>query len=207
MEVWGKCIAGAVNGETIVANGEICPQRGVPQKAGIDFIVRSIRRSHIGLARQHIRIVRCQGIGSLALGDARKGHVHIAVQTTLVQGQAASGIGQRVLAFYHVLGLSRSGPGPAVIADFGGVIEVIERDEVARQVVLIRRERLAKLSQSRIAVADLQVAQDLVVGPVFLDDEDHVLDALPHSRHDRGVVGAHGVGEAVVRGHLRRQGR
>ena len=111
------------------------------------------------------------------------------------------------MAFYHVGGASRSGPRPAVIADFGGVIEVVERDEVSRQVVLIRRVRLSKLGQIRIAIADFQVTQNLVVGPVFLDDEDDVLDPLTHGRHDRGVIGAIGVGEPVVQGYLRRQRR
>src|SRR5664279_6144348 len=71
----------------------------------------------------------------------------------------------------------------------------------------IRRERLSKLSQIRIAIADFQVTQNLVVTPVFLNDEDNVLDALADSRHDRGVVGALGAGEPVVGGYLRRQRR
>ena len=103
--------------------------------------------------------------------------------------------------------MRRSGPQPSVIADLGGVQEVVERDEGLRQLMLIRRDRRSKLSQIGVAIADFQVTQNLVVRPVFLDDEDHVLDALTHGCHDRGVARALGAGEPVVGGYLRRQRR
>src|ERR1017187_4988809 len=91
----------------------------------------------------------------------------------------------------------------AVIADFGRVQEVVERDEGSRQVMLIRRGRLSKLGQIRVAIADFQVTQNLVVGPIFPDDEDHMPGAIPYRLHHRGVTIAQGTGEPVVRGYLR----
>ena len=58
----------------------------------------------------------------------------------------------------------------------------------------------------RIAVADLQVAQHLVVGAVFLDDEDDVADTRPDRRHVRlGGRAGGGPGEADIVGDLKRR--
>ena len=71
--------------------------------------------------------------------------------------------------------------------------------------MLIGRDRFPEHCQIGIAIANCQVAQNLVVGAVFLENENHVLNALMHGRHDSGVVGAVGVGEVVVREYLRSQ--
>ena len=71
--------------------------------------------------------------------------------------------------------------------------------------MLIRRDRLAKFRQIWVAIADFQIAQNLVVAPVLFNDEDHMLDALMHGRHDRGIAVALGCGEVVVDGDLRGQ--
>ncbi len=71
-----------------------------------------------------------------------------------------------------------------------------------RQIMLIGRDRLSEQSQTGIAIADGQVAQNLIVSPVFLEDEDHVLDALTYGRHHFFVVVGLDIGEPVVGGHL-----
>src|ERR1035441_3856613 len=48
-----------------------------------------------------------------------------------------------------------------------------------------------------------QVAQNLVVRPVLLEDEDDMLHTGAHRRHDGRVAGALGEREAVVHGYLR----
>jgi len=67
----------------------------------------------------------------------------------------------------------------------------------------IRRDCLAKQCQSGIAIAASQVAQNLVVGPVFLEDVDDVLKHPRAPRHHR--AGGGGVREPVVRGYVHRQ--
>ena len=57
-----------------------------------------------------------------------------------------------------------------------GVVEVVDQGELPDQRVLVRRDLFAELHQRRVAVAPDVVAEDLVVGPVLLDDVDDVLD-------------------------------
>ncbi len=65
---------------------------------------------------------------------------------------------------------------------------------------MVGRDRLREQRQLRVAVAGLEVAQHLVVGPVLLDDVDDVLHPPAHRRHHRlGRIGLrpgrhHGVG-------------
>jgi len=89
-------------------------------------------------------------------------------------------------------------PQPAVVADFA-VSRKLSSVRTQRQVVLIRLTA-CRTKPGWIAVADGQVAQNLVVGPVFLEDKDHVLDALGTAAITLVVV-ALGVGEPVVRDH------
>ena len=61
--------------------------------------------------------------------------------------------------------------------------------KLRRQVVIVRRERLAELGQRRIAVRAVgQVAEHLIEGAVLLHDVDHVLDALAQELHHLRVV-------------------
>ena len=55
-------------------------------------------------------------------------------------------------------------------------VKVVEQDELARQRVLIGRDLLAEKHQVGRAIAFFHVPQHLVVGPVLLDDIDHVAD-------------------------------
>src|SRR6478672_4103826 len=49
--------------------------------------------------------------------------------------------------------------------------------------MMVGRERLAKDREMRIAIADIQVTEHLVVGAVLLDDENDVLHSLAEFGH------------------------
>ena len=73
-------------------------------------------------------------------------------------------------------------PTVAVDADFTVGVEIIEEDVVAGELVVVRRDLFAEDRETRVAVADgfaggiPQVAEDLVVGAVFLDDVEDVFN-------------------------------
>jgi hypothetical protein len=61
-------------------------------------------------------------------------------------------------------------------ADFAIHKKVIERHEVARELVVHRRNVFAKQSQFWIAVATAEIAQHLIVGAILFDDVEDMLD-------------------------------
>ena len=64
----------------------------------------------------------------------------------------------------------------AVRAENAGAIGVIEQHELAHHLVLVRRDALAEDAERGVAVAFLDVTEDLVVGAVFLDDVEDVFE-------------------------------
>ena len=89
-------------------------------------------------------------------------------------------------------------PVPAVAAYVPGIVKIVEQSESGCQQVMIGRDGLGKLHSGRISVALFQITEDLIVGSVFLLDEDHVFDVLMQERHHRigaslveGVVSIH----------------
>src|ERR1035441_9396634 len=77
-------------------------------------------------------------------------------------------------------------PDVAVARHFAGVKEVIEHAELKGEIMQIGRDCLSKHRQAGVAVANLlavpaQVAEDLIVGPILLNDVNHVLDAALRS--------------------------
>ena len=68
------------------------------------------------------------------------------------------------------------GPVPAGVAALAAVEEGVEIDELAGERVLVGGHGAGEHGQPRIAVADLEIAQHLIVGAVLLDDVDHVAD-------------------------------
>ena len=104
-------VAVGIDKEAIVANRETGAQRIVPQVAGVHFIVGSIRRIHIGLARQQIfaashvwrkRAPRHQWIGRLALGQRRDRHVDVAVHAFSVKAQSTLRVVDRILVLDNI---------------------------------------------------------------------------------------------------------
>ena len=82
----------------------------------------------------------------------------------------------------------------AVGAQNAAAIGIIEQDEIANQLVLIRGDSLAKNAEGWIAFALREIAQDLVVSAIFFDDVDDVRDrarfADAFGDGDRFLVGA-----------------
>src|SRR5690349_5679967 len=67
------------------------------------------------------------------------------------------------------------------------VVEVVEQDELLGESMMIRRYLAPELHQARVSVALSQFAQELIVGPVFLDDVEDVLEDgwVPRADRDR----------------------
>ena len=85
-----------------------------------------------------------------------------------------------------VVGLGLNDPVVAVGRERALVVEVVEVAEAARQRVRVRRDLGAELGVGRVAVALAEVAKDLVVGAVLLDDHDDVLDRRAARRDASG---------------------
>src|ERR1017187_148476 len=114
---------------------------------------------------------------------------------------AAAGIGGRPVALVEVGGIGRVGPGVAVDAYFAVAVEVVEDDILACKSMLVGRDLLAEDGDLGIAVRFFQVAELLIVGAIFFDDVDDVLDWSGHAdalwndggRERRPGLGKHGV--------------
>ena len=78
--------------------------------------------------------------------------------------------------FVEVGGVGGVGPGVAVDADFAVAEEVIEQDELFGELVMVGRDLAAEDGEAGVAVTLLEIAEDLVVSPVFLDDVDDVFN-------------------------------
>src|SRR5207247_8493900 len=83
-------------------------------------------------------------------------------------------------------------------------IKIVEQHELARELVVVGCDFFTEQTQPRIAVALRQVAKDLVVGAVLLDDVNAILDRAgsTHSGGNR-VVRRALPGDAKVRLHGR----
>ena len=102
--------------------------------------------------------------------------VAIAVAAFAEIHAAAPAVVGRPQLLDHVGGVGAGRERVAVVADLGVDVEVVEQHELARQRVRVRRHLLAEDGQRRIAVALLEVAEDLIVGAVLADHVEHVLD-------------------------------
>jgi hypothetical protein len=58
-----------------------------------------------------------------------------------------------------------------------------------RQRVFIRRNDFRELGNVRVAIADRQIAEDLVVGTVLFDDVDYMFDVLAQLSQQSPVAG------------------
>ena len=73
------------------------------------------------------------------------------------------------------------GPYVAVTGDFARVVEVVKHAKLQRELVLVRSNVGAVHCQAFVAIANglavlLEISEDLIVGAVFLDDVDDMLD-------------------------------
>ena len=111
----------------------------------------------------------------------------------------------RLRAFGVVVRVSSDGPIPTDAARFRGIVEIIERHEIAREGVMVRRDRLRERVELGIAVGALEIAEDLIVRAILVGDVDDVMDLRAQERHHRVVDGA--IANVVVRIDLRRERR
>ena len=77
----------------------------------------------------------------------------------------------------------------AVGAEDPGAIGVVQKNEIPRQFVQIGRDPLAVNAERGIAFALLHVSQDQVVGPVLLDDINHMTEKRWFARPIRHGAG------------------
>ena len=73
-----------------------------------------------------------------------------------------------------------------------GAVSVIEQGELMNQLVLIRRDLFAENAEGRVAVALRDVAKDLVVAAVFLDNIYDVINGARATRFGTGRGGSPG---------------
>src|SRR5689334_14619506 len=102
---------------------------------------------------------------------------------------AVLGVAQRPRTLVEVAGIRRGAPGMAVLRNLAVAIEVIEQHELLHDRVLIRRDVAAEQNQAGIAIAFRNIAENLVVRAVLLDDVEHVLDGGAFA----GFGGDHGI--------------
>ena len=99
-----------------------------------------------------------------------------------IVGALLAAIGDLPGFFVVVAGDGGGGPEMAVAGNFSAVVEIVEHAELQRELVLVGRDVGAVHGERGIAVADFQVAENLIVGAILLDHIDHVLDRILAAR-------------------------
>src|ERR1700730_14879645 len=77
------------------------------------------------------------------------------------------------------------GPGMVILAHLAITKEVVQQNESLGQRVMVGRDFASENSEPWIAIAARFVAQHLIVGPIFLDDVQHMVDRRSHSHLSR----------------------
>ncbi|KDN82231.1 hypothetical protein KCH_59400 [Kitasatospora cheerisanensis KCTC 2395] len=143
------------------------------------------------------------------LGAAPQGAAGLVAERVVLGVVAADVLAGRGLGVLRIVGLHQ--PVVALGGVGADVVRVVVQAELPGQRVLVGRHVLAELGQRRVAVALRQVAEDLVVGAVLLDDQEDVLDrrrVADPVRDGHGLVLLAGgglggvVGPVVLREHL-----
>ena len=65
-----------------------------------------------------------------------------------------------------------------VAGDVAAVVEIVENPELPRQLVLIGSDLLAVHGERWIAVGFGEIAEHLIVGAIFLNDVDHMMNFI-----------------------------
>ena len=169
------------------------------------FTVGTVELDLVADARQQIRIQRVDGIVDVAFGRGGEGVVDAANRPlAVVRGPASAVVHRRSLVVD--VGAARGGaPLPAVLTHLTRAAEVVQIHELLGDRVKVRGDGLRELRDAGIPVAARNVAQDLVVGAVLLDDVDDVPDVLVELGHDGLLVVRGRVQETVVVRHGLRQ--
>src|SRR5439155_4488636 len=80
--------------------------------------------------------------------------------------------------FVVVAGNCRGRPIVPIARDLAAVIEVVEHTELQSELVFVGGDVRAVHSERWVAVADFQVAEDLIIGAIFLDHVYDVADGI-----------------------------
>src|SRR5215469_9938630 len=151
-------VSTAIDKESVVAHAEAFAQGAIPKISGAMLALGRIRSGDVGSAGQIIGIGGSAWVGFQALGKRGQRNVDTAIGSFRVVAQTATGIVHWRLLLDHIGRACRGRPGPAVIADFAGVIEVVERDKASCQLVKIGRDGLGEFRELRVPVTDLKIA-------------------------------------------------
>src|SRR5450759_4524529 len=108
------------------------------------------------------------------------GHIVIGHATTIESLVIVAPPPPGVVARYRLLGvvshIARHRPVVSIGTDFGVYEEAIEDAEPLRESVMVWRDAARKEDERRIPVRLTEIAENLIVGSVLLDDVDHVLE-------------------------------
>ncbi len=64
-------------------------------------------------------------------------------------------------------------------------VEIVEQHKLARQLVMVGADIFLEEAQRRIALALADIAQHLIIGTIFFDDIEHMLDGGGDARRNR----------------------
>ncbi len=70
----------------------------------------------------------------------------------------------------------------SIAGHLAAVVKVVEHTELPRQLVLVGRDVVAVHHQRWVAIGFLDVAEDLIVGAILLDDVDHMTNGIVAAR-------------------------
>ena len=92
------------------------------------------------------------------------------------------------MALDEVGGVGPHAPLVAIGADFALDVEVVEENELPGEGMMVRRHPFREQAERWVAVPLRHVAEDLIVGPVLLDDVDDVLNRARGAGEERDRV-------------------
>ena len=109
----------------------------------------------------------------------------VVVQGILVGNQSLVVVGSLAVAVSNLPGLlvvvrgrRSQRPHVAVAGNLAGIIEVVEHAELQGELMLIGCDVLAVENERGIAVADFEIAKNLIVGAILFHDVDGVADGI-----------------------------
>src|SRR5262249_22163416 len=114
------------------------------------------------------------------------------VAVVVIVDSQTFGVGKRPVTGDVIGVVGHCGPWMSVGRDVPIAVQVVEQDELVGQLVVVRRDLLAAHHEALVAVAAGNVAENLVVSAVFVDDVQDVLDgrAFPRLRGNGRLAGA-----------------
>ena len=161
---------GAVELAEVVARARL--EHRVEDVLDLDAHVRRLRQIHGGKA---VVVERNAGLQSL-VPEVAAGSGTRALGTSLGSG----GYGQVLRGSHRPRALGavgtdgRRGPVEAVLGDIAVGVEVVQEDELTRDLVMVGRDFLAEQDSSGVAVAFLHISQELIESAHLLHHQDDV---------------------------------